>query len=74
MVHLHLHYFSKLKVIQNRSHKTVGINFFLAILLDDGRIRIRISDKTSGSYGFGYGYATLQYRLLNLFRIRLILA
>jgi hypothetical protein len=37
---VHLHHFSKIKVIK----KPQGIKVFLTILLDDRRIRIRTSD------------------------------
>jgi hypothetical protein len=43
--YLHLHHSSKIKSHKEVTKKTAEIRFFLLFLLDDGRIRIRTSDK-----------------------------
>jgi hypothetical protein len=63
---VHLHHFSKIKSHKEFAKQYLGITVFLTILLDDRRIRIRISDKwipkTYGS-GFRSGSATLVRRI-----------
>jgi hypothetical protein len=59
-----LHHFSKLK-INKEVIKQQESRFFLLILLDDRRIRIKVGPKTHGSYGSGS--ATLLKTLPNLY-------